>query len=983
MEIDGLGVRRDGNRVEIVSPHFTYCVDISSGLRARYLRNALSGHRIDLGGEPELEIDLDTAQDRIGITGWRVKCSHDGRCDADREPGYMEGLARPEMHDEDWRGTVTVAPEGIHADPEVEDKFYWARTHVFIPSGAEGRPLSLHLGGLGLYDFSYMRVFVNGHEIGERRADGRWNEPGVFDLGEGSSARSHVRFGQDNVIAVQGTGYRVRTERMEDVDPRKTRHLPMKSQWPGQFEQFLVVGDPVSTPEFEVLNVREREEGDEMELTVELSSPDSTIGAEVKYRWNSSEPVLHRFSRIRNEGEDSVTVLNVRLGTYVTDVEISDGEQGFPVYLGGELFAALAHPSGWAIGQHGIVRLCQYPGREIEPGSSMDCMEAIIGFAPAGGARERFISHVRGRCRRVTRGHEGVYAIYEPFGARPVQEFNESEEFILDNLEKVKQGTKDTDCHFDYYLIDFWVDHSGDLERFDPERFPHGLRDILPRIERIGASPGLWIDSSYEGWTIGGNPVVNPTLTHDPVYGADRATLCRATDPTRTIYSVAFRRHIARNGVRLVKFDNLSAICYNPNHDHMPGIYSTEAIQSAVIGTLRDLDSECPEVFLMLYWGHRSPWWLLHADTLFEPGLGIEAASPCQFPAPFVRGSVTVGLDQAQRWCVDLPAIGKDSLGVWLSSWPWNSSIGKERWQEAFIMDMCRGSLLAQPWSDEDWLSPTERVEIADFIALLRENTGCFANSRFVIGDPWKGEPYGYCCPDGDRAFVSVNNCTWKDARISLKLNPAWGLNGSGPWDIYRWYPCRSRLKGPSGAFGKETSITVRPFQVILLEIVPTGERPSLDFDFPVKPVPDNFETRPRELELGLSKPRGGLDLDPPAAEKGEFNRREVRIRCSIPPGNDSEFVVVSALLSKGPISPMISNLGGNFNAVASIDGGDVDCCPVVHEMSYPSCWQAWRLKIVPSSEERQLEMLVVALLPEGVEMNWEGHIIPGPELQT
>ena len=31
------------------------------------------------------------------------------------------------------------------------------------------------------------------------------------------------------------------------------------------------------------------------------------------------------------------------------------------------------------------------------------------------------------------------------------------------------------------------------------------------------------------------------------------------------------------NGARLLKFDNLAAVCLNPNHDHLPGIYSTEA----------------------------------------------------------------------------------------------------------------------------------------------------------------------------------------------------------------------------------------------------------------------------------------------------------------------------------------------------------------------------------------------------------------------
>jgi hypothetical protein len=146
----------------------------------------------------------------------------------------------------------------------------------------------------------------------------------------------------------------------------------------------------------------------------------------------------------------------------------------------------------------------------------------------------------------------------------------------------------------------------------------------------------------------------------------------------------------------------------------------------------------------MLYWGHRSPWWLVHADTLFDSGIGIEAASPSDFPAPRARDSITQRLDQAQWHAKDIPPLGKDSLGVWLSSWGWNSSVGKWRWQEGFVMDLCRGSLLAQPWSDTAWLSPPERQQMADFIALLRARPGCFGNPRFILGNPWKYGPYGY-----------------------------------------------------------------------------------------------------------------------------------------------------------------------------------------------------------------------------------------------
>src|ERR1019366_4902476 len=236
-----------------------------------------------------------------------------------------------------------------------------------------------------------------------------------------------------------------------------------------------------------------------------------------------------------------------------------------------------------------------------------------------------------------------------------------------------------------------------------PKRFPQGFSNINPELKKLGTSLGLWIDSSWEHWSVGGNPAVTPTLSNDPAYGKQWMSLCRATEPVKSMYSNAFRYHVKENGVRMVKFDNFRPLCYNPSHEHLPGVYSMEAIGNAVIGTLRDLDAENPDVFLMLYWGYRSPWWLLHADTLFESGLAMEASSPGPSPMLHARDSVTVGLDQGQWYSVDVPWLGKDSLGVWLSDWSWNSSIGKERWQEGMVMDLCRGSLLAQPWSDVEW----------------------------------------------------------------------------------------------------------------------------------------------------------------------------------------------------------------------------------------------------------------------------------------
>src|SRR5512142_2068952 len=99
---------------------------------------------------------------------------------------------------------------------------------------------------------------------------------------------------------------------------------------------------------------------------------------------------------------------------------------------------------------------------------------------------------------------------------------------------------------------------------------------------------------------------------------------------------------------------------------------------------------------------------------MFDSGIGIEAATPTSHSAPYVRDSVTQKLDQSQWHSCDVPPLGKDSLGVWLSNWAWNGSVGKEHWQEGFVMDICRGSLLPQIWADNDWLSPPEWKQLAD-----------------------------------------------------------------------------------------------------------------------------------------------------------------------------------------------------------------------------------------------------------------------------
>jgi len=695
-----------------------------------------------------------------------------------------------------------------------------------------------------------------------------WSVVVAIAQGAAPDSKSCRVFGQGAVVELHSPFfvYRLRTEdglRAASWENRITgRTLNLGNGAEVEFD--IGLPDlPLKTPKLRVTRSPTAGEGATGEALFELASDDPKASVTVTYRWDAKRPVLQKLVKITNaSGQEWNRLLNVRVGSYAVTNRAhapSGDERGFPVYIDDETFMTLAHPAGLAEAKDAKVVLRQFPGARVGPGQTFDCMEAIYGVGTIGGARKAFLDHLTGRMRRTVRGHDRPYAIFEPFGARQGGVFYETEAFVLDSMATVARGQQDAGCHFDLYSVDFWVDYRGTLKECDPERFPNGLKRIREELDKLGTSLGLWIDSSWERWSIGGNPKVQSCLnvdTHRPQTHREvswgRKSFCRATEPIKSMYTDAFRHHIRENGVRLLKFDNLASGCVNPNHDHLPGLYSTEPVYDAVIDFLHALDQECPDVFLMLYWGYRSPWWLLHGDTLFDSGIGIEAASPSTLPAPHARDSVTQKLDQAQWHASDVPALGKDSLGIWLSDWGWNSSIGKERWQAGLVMDLCRGSLLAQPWSDTPWLSPPERRQMAEFIALLKARPECFRNPRFIVGDPRRDEPYGYCCSDGTRAFVALHNCSWNDNVITLRPNPDWGLPLGRRWDVYRWYPDPAKLVGGEEAFHETAAIGLRPFDVVLLEVVPSGQPATLNRAFETRPMPVTFAVASRSVDVDV-----------------------------------------------------------------------------------------------------------------------------------
>src|ERR1017187_9758277 len=198
----------------------------------------------------------------------------------------------------------------------------------------------------------------------------------------------------------------------------------------------------------------------------------------------------------------------------------------------------------------------------------------------------------------------------------------------------------------------------------------------------------------------------------------------------------AVLHHVRENHVRFLKFDGGSYYCESTAHGHLPGKYSVEPMFENLIDVASSARAIAPDVFVMWYWGLRSPFWALYGDMIFESGLHMEGSGTSAFPT-----------------------IVKDSLGVWLADNRWGNFMGKERWREALVLDLGRGNLLfPNLWGNLYHFTDEDVSFLARMSAVARQNESLFQRRRNILGDPFRNEVYGYAHGQGAHGFLFLHH---------------------------------------------------------------------------------------------------------------------------------------------------------------------------------------------------------------------------------
>ncbi len=716
--------------------------------------------------------------------------------------------------------------------------YFWYRTMIDLPKAWEGKPVVFVLGGCDHFDWRAYWVYLNGQRVGQSSYDptydGPWHDTPRYVLKPGEPAYAQLKFGQANQLSVQARGADRRTPEMNNRDLERYSGQSMLC------DQYVAGGEPTEDlTGFRPVDHRSEVVDGVASVEMDFTLDGRPVSFTARYWLGPDDSSLHKRLIIRNEGNVPVTLLEadvMKLG--IDNVPVSDiggGGQGWPVRISEDWFAGVAHPAGVARHGKGGVRLQVIPGVTLDPTHSHDYVSktAVIGV---GNGRRAFSEYLQARCRRKPQ-FLNMYSLYGlcEIATSLFEKIELTEPLVTKNLDRLRQlqarGVK-----FDYYCIDTgWNDPVGDLKTFHPANFPGGPEKSLKTVRELGMKPLLWI-SPAAGPAVFRAGVTNPLV---PPGGEDNngtwGYYCLCGQKWRGILRDAMLHHVNINGVRGFKLDEVTFYCGRSTHGHLPNKYGVEHQMDAFIDTLDTVRKQCPDVFYMLYWRFMSPWWLLHADTIYQRGLLMEGATPSPFPSRIPRQSITIGLDQGHDWNWDkMPLICQDSLGVWLSNTRWGTWMGAEGWREAWLMDFVRGNMMHQLWGDLELLDEQDVKFMETIARWTRDNSQLLKNPKRILGSPWRGEPYGYACCEQGRGVIVIHNAQFAASTARVALDETIGLAPGTKYEV-RWIYKDGSIDPQSQVVENALDVELRSFEVCMAHVTPTG---AASTTAPAKPGP-------------------------------------------------------------------------------------------------------------------------------------------------
>ena len=137
----------------------------------------------------------------------------------------------------------------------------------------------------------------------------------------------------------------------------------------------------------------------------------------------------------------------------------------------------------------------------------------------------------------------------------------------------------------------------------------------------------------------------------------------------------------------------------------------------------------------------------------------------------------------------------------------------REAWRHDVIMEVSRGIMQTELYFAPDALSIDEWDDVCSALRWARANDDVLLqHTEMILGDPRRGEPYGYAHRTADRSIVTVRNPSLQPARVAVDL-ARWAPSGVRDTVWSEVYPGRRDMGGGAGG----APVDLGPNEVVML----------------------------------------------------------------------------------------------------------------------------------------------------------------------
>lgn len=372
-----------------------------------------------------------------------------------------------------------------------------------------------------------------------------------------------------------------------------------------------------------------------------------------------------------------------------------------------------------------------------------------------------------------------------------------------------------------FVLDDGWDIYRSDW-KLNREQFPRGLAPVVKALKSMGTELGIWLGPtggySHRDWRV--------EWMREHGYETVGNQMCVAG----TNYSQLLKKRVVefarQDEVGYFKWDGIQFSCSEPDHGHLPGIYSRRQVMESVIDMCRAVRGENKEVFLNITSGTwLSPWWLKYADAIWMQGRDygyaeVPSISRRDQAITYRDHMLYKGLVRKNAW---FPLANLMTHGIIKGHL---QMLGGEKepldkFVDNALLYFARGASMWELYISPDILSEREWDALADAVKWTRDRFPMLRSTRMVGGNPGGREAYGYVHFKGKKGIIVCRNPFIQPQTLNVELSPSTGLDrNASSLVVERVYPIRM-IRPKVIKSGSVLEIPLQGYETAVYELYP------------------------------------------------------------------------------------------------------------------------------------------------------------------